>query len=115
MEASFTNHSTGQPTVIELNGDFWGGTADLSVQGGPVIAQITRDAFSMREVFTNQQVVGLTKHDSVVRGVTEADEVVLCACGSWGRSGIGGCYLYLLRRGEERPQALGKLKEQRDI
>jgi uncharacterized protein YxjI len=59
MEASFTNHSTGQPTIIELHGDFWGGAADLSVQGGPVVAQITRDAFSMREVFTNSQVVRL--------------------------------------------------------
>jgi uncharacterized protein YxjI len=60
MEASFTNHSTGQPTIIELHGDFWGGAADLSVQGGPVVAQITRDAFSMREVLTNSQVVRLT-------------------------------------------------------
>lgn len=59
MEASFTNHSTGQPTIIELHGDFWGGAADLSIQGGPVVAQITRDAFSMREVFTNSQVVRL--------------------------------------------------------
>lgn len=52
MEATFRNYSTGQETVIDLNGDFWGGAADLSVQGGPVIAQITRDAFSAREILT---------------------------------------------------------------
>lgn len=57
MEATFTNHLDGKAMVIELNGDFWGGAADLSVQGGPVIAQITRDAFSGRELFTNSQVV----------------------------------------------------------
>lgn len=51
------NHVTKQEMVIELHGDFWGGSADLSVQGGPVIAQITRDAFSARELFTNSQVV----------------------------------------------------------
>jgi len=63
MEAEFTNHSTGQHTVIELHGDFWGGAADLSVQGGPVIAQITQDAFSMREVFTDSQQVGFFVYD----------------------------------------------------
>ena len=57
MEATFRNHSTGQDTIIDLNGDFWGGAADLSIQGGPVIAQITRDAFSAREIFSNSQQV----------------------------------------------------------
>ena len=57
MEATFRNHSTGQETIIDLNGDFWGGAADLSIQGGPVIAQITRDAFSAREIFSNSQQV----------------------------------------------------------
>jgi hypothetical protein len=57
MEATFKNHSTGQEMVIDLNGDFWGGSADLSVQGGPVIAQITRDVFSAREVFTSSNAV----------------------------------------------------------
>ena len=62
MEATFRNHSTGQETIIDLNGDFWGGAADLSIQGGPVIAQITRDAFSAREIFSNsQQVCSLNK------------------------------------------------------
>jgi hypothetical protein len=59
MEATFRNHSTGQETIIDLNGDFWGGAADLSIQGGPVIAQITRDAFSAREIFSNSQQVCL--------------------------------------------------------
>jgi hypothetical protein len=63
MEATFRNHSTGQETIIDLNGDFWGGAADLSIQGGPVIAQITRDAFSAREIFSNSQQVCLLDFD----------------------------------------------------
>jgi uncharacterized protein YxjI len=63
MEATFRNHSTGQETIIDLNGDFWGGAADLSIQGGPVIAQITRDAFSAREIFSNSQQVCLFDTD----------------------------------------------------
>jgi uncharacterized protein YxjI len=63
MEATFRNHSTGQETIIDLNGDFWGGAADLSIQGGPVIAQITRDAFSAREIFSNSQQVCLLDTD----------------------------------------------------
>lgn len=58
MEATFTNHSTGQPVTICLRGDMWGGSADLSVgEGGPPIAQITRDLANMREIFTNNQTV----------------------------------------------------------
>lgn len=60
MEATFTNHLDGRQMVIELHGDFWGGAADLSVQGGPIIAQITRDAFSAREILSGSQAVSRT-------------------------------------------------------
>lgn len=62
MQASFRNHSTGQETTIDLRGDFWGGSGDLTVEGGPTVAQITRQMMNMREVFTdNQTVSGLTR------------------------------------------------------
>ena len=67
MEATFTNHIDGREMVIELHGDFWGGAADLSIQGGPVIAQITRDAFSAREIFSNSQVVSEIRHFGLMR------------------------------------------------
>jgi len=59
MEATFKNHGTGQEMAIDLNGDFWGGSADLSVQGGPVIAQITRQVFGAREMFSDSNSVCL--------------------------------------------------------
>jgi len=59
MEATFKNHGTGQEMAIDLNGDFWGGSADLSVQGGPVIAQITRQVFGAREMFSDSNSVRL--------------------------------------------------------
>jgi len=59
MEATFKNHGTGQEMAIDLNGDFWGGSADLSVQGGPVIAQITRQIFGAREMFSDSNSVRL--------------------------------------------------------
>jgi hypothetical protein len=59
MEATFKNHGTGQEMEIDLNGDFWGGSADLSVHGGPVIAQITRQVFGAREMFSDSNSVRL--------------------------------------------------------
>lgn len=60
MEATFVNHATGQPVTIALRGDMWGGSADLSLgEGGPPIAQITRDLVNAREIFTNNQSVSL--------------------------------------------------------
>jgi hypothetical protein len=57
MQATFVNHSTGQPTTIDLRGDFWGGSGDLTVEGGPTVAQITRQLMNMRQVFTDNQTV----------------------------------------------------------
>ena len=73
MEATFTNHLDDREMVIELHGDFWGGAADLSVQGGPVIAQITRDAFSARELFSNSQTVSRTSSPLESPHQTRAD------------------------------------------
>jgi hypothetical protein len=57
MSATFINASTGQPTTLSLRGDFWGGSADITIEGGPVVAQITRQVVNMREVFTDKQTV----------------------------------------------------------
>jgi hypothetical protein len=58
MEATFTNAVTGQPTNIYLHGDMFGGFAVLSLgEGGPPIAQITRDFASARDIFINAQTV----------------------------------------------------------
>lgn len=66
MEATFTNASTGQPVTINLRGDMWGGSADLSLgEGGPPIAQITRQMMNMREVFTDNQTVRPLEHIGV--------------------------------------------------
>jgi uncharacterized protein YxjI len=56
MLATFMNHSTNQEVTIELRGDMWGGSADLSLEGRPV-AQISRQLFNMREAFLDQQTV----------------------------------------------------------
>lgn len=67
MEATFINAVTGQPTMISLRGDFWGGSADLALgDGGPCIAQITRSLANMREIFTDNQTVSSTDCHSVV-------------------------------------------------
>ena len=57
MQATFINHSTKQETTIDLRGDFWGGSGDLTVEGGPTVAQITRQMMNMREMFTDNQTV----------------------------------------------------------
>ena len=57
MQATFINHSTNQETTIDLRGDFWGGSGDLTVEGGPTVAQITRQLMNMRQVFTDTQTV----------------------------------------------------------
>lgn len=57
MQATFINHSTNQETTIDLRGDFWGGSGDLTVEGGPTVAQITRQLMNMRQVFTDNQTV----------------------------------------------------------
>lgn len=59
MQAKFKDHMTGRDTVIELRGDFWGGSGDLKVENGPVVAQISRQVMNMREVFTDNQTVSL--------------------------------------------------------
>lgn len=58
MLAEFTNASSGHPVVLELRGDFWGGSGDIAWDGRPV-AQITRDLMNAREIFTNNQTVCL--------------------------------------------------------
>ncbi|WVW80493.1 hypothetical protein I302_102477 [Kwoniella bestiolae CBS 10118] len=76
MEATFTNPSTGQPITLLLKGDFWGGSADISIENGPVVAQISRQVFNMREVFTDQQTYFVT----VAPGVDLALIAAICIC-----------------------------------
>ncbi|KAI9635388.1 tubby C-terminal-like domain-containing protein [Dioszegia hungarica] len=75
MEATFTNAVTGQPTNIYLHGDMFGGFAVLSLgEGGPPIAQITRDFASARDIFINAQTYAV----NVAPGVDLALIAVLC-------------------------------------
>lgn len=58
--ATFTDHSTGKEINLYLRGDFWGGSADISIEdGGPVVAQIERDLFKAREFFGDKQTVSI--------------------------------------------------------
>ncbi|KAI9635387.1 tubby C-terminal-like domain-containing protein [Dioszegia hungarica] len=77
MEAQFTNVITGQPITIAMRGDFWGGSCDITLgEGGPTIAQITRQLGNMREIFTNNQTYAVT----VAPGVDLALISALCIC-----------------------------------
>ncbi|WWC96582.1 hypothetical protein V866_003450 [Kwoniella sp. B9012] len=76
MEATFTNPATNQPITLLLKGDFWGGSADISIENGPVVAQISRQVFNMREVFTDQQTYFVT----VAPGVDLALIAAICIC-----------------------------------
>ncbi|ODN77884.1 hypothetical protein, variant 2 [Cryptococcus amylolentus CBS 6039] len=58
--ATFHDAATNVPMALSLRGDFWGGSADISVVNGPVIAQIYRDVLNAREIFAGQQTVSLT-------------------------------------------------------
>ncbi|RSH83779.1 hypothetical protein EHS25_005394 [Saitozyma podzolica] len=75
MQATFRNHSTGQEVTLELRGDMWGGSADISMGGMPV-AQITRQLFNMREVFADKQTYFVT----VAPGVDLALIAAICIC-----------------------------------
>ncbi len=58
MQATFINASTSQEVVLTLRGDFWGGSADITIGDRPV-AQISRKLFNMREIFVDKQTVSL--------------------------------------------------------
>ncbi|ORY32262.1 tubby C-terminal-like domain-containing protein [Naematelia encephala] len=75
MEATFVNQSTGQPVTLELRGDMWGGSADLSMGGMPV-AQISRKLFNARELFVDKQTYFVT----VAPGVDLALIAAICIC-----------------------------------
>lgn len=96
MEAKFVNHSTNKETVIELRGDFWGGSGDLTVEGGPTVAQITRQMANMREVLTDKQTVS-DSLKTVLLQVSKLIWVVLCHLCTGRRPRSDGCHLYLFR------------------
>ncbi|KAK4686592.1 hypothetical protein P7C73_g3534, partial [Tremellales sp. Uapishka_1] len=76
MIATFVNKSTNAPITLELRGDFWGGSADISIEGGPVIAQISRKLFNARELFVSKQTYFVT----VAPGVDLALISAVCIC-----------------------------------
>ncbi|KAK8865575.1 hypothetical protein IAR55_000719 [Kwoniella newhampshirensis] len=76
MEATFINHSTHAETTLELRGDFWGGSADIHVVNGPIVAQISRQLFNARELFTDKQTYFVT----VAPGVDLALIAAICIC-----------------------------------
>lgn len=57
LVATFHNPATNLPTTLVLKGDFWGGSADVSIEGGPVVAQISRKLFNAREFWGDKQTV----------------------------------------------------------
>ena len=57
MEATFHNASTKQDVTLVLRGDMWGGSADIAMENGPVVAQIGRKLFNAREIFMDRQTV----------------------------------------------------------
>ncbi|WVF71013.1 hypothetical protein IAT40_005809 [Kwoniella sp. CBS 6097] len=46
-EAVYLNTPTKSKATVDLKGDFWVGAADLIVQGGPIIAQLSRQTGSL--------------------------------------------------------------------
>ncbi|WVQ85740.1 hypothetical protein IAT38_007907 [Cryptococcus sp. DSM 104549] len=76
MTATFIDAATNKELVVDLRGDFWGGSADLSVEGGPVIAQISRKLFNAREFFGDKQTYFVT----VAPGVDLALVAAICIC-----------------------------------
>jgi hypothetical protein len=56
MTATFFNAADSKQYSLDLRGDFWGGSADIALDGRPV-AQITRKLMNMREMFTDAQTV----------------------------------------------------------
>ncbi|ODO07650.1 hypothetical protein L198_01231 [Cryptococcus wingfieldii CBS 7118] len=76
MVATFKNASNGQDTTLVLRGDFWGGSADIKVDNGPVVAQITRKVFNAREYFGDKQ----TYMVNVAPGVDLALIAAVCIC-----------------------------------
>ncbi|OCF42855.1 hypothetical protein I317_03332 [Kwoniella heveanensis CBS 569] len=76
MEATFHNPATSQEVTLLLRGDFWGGSADITVENGPVVAQITRELMNARQIFGGQQTYFVT----VAPGVDLALIAALCIC-----------------------------------
>lgn len=56
MTANFVNAADNKQYALDLRGDFWGGSADIALNGRPV-AQISRKLMNMREMFTDSQTV----------------------------------------------------------
>ncbi|WVR05557.1 hypothetical protein IAU60_002576 [Kwoniella sp. DSM 27419] len=78
MEAVFVNASTRQTTTLLLKGDFWGGSADISIENGPVVAQISRDMINARQIFGGQQ--SFKYAVTVAPGVDLALIAAVCIC-----------------------------------
>ncbi|WVQ77086.1 hypothetical protein IAR50_006769 [Cryptococcus sp. DSM 104548] len=74
--AIFNDTATNRPMALALRGDFWGGSADISVVSGPVIAQISRDVMNAREIFVGHQ----TYYVAVAPGVDLALMAAMCIC-----------------------------------
>ncbi|WVW80492.1 hypothetical protein I302_102476 [Kwoniella bestiolae CBS 10118] len=76
MKATFLNPSNGQPITLLLKGDFWGGSADISIEDGPIIAQISRKLLNAREWLVDQQTYFVT----IAPGVDLALMAAMCIC-----------------------------------
>ncbi|KIR67423.1 hypothetical protein I314_01839 [Cryptococcus bacillisporus CA1873] len=76
MVATFHNPATNSPTTLVLKGDFWGGSADITIEDGPVVAQISRKLFNAREFWGDKQTYFVT----VAPGVDLSLIAAVCIC-----------------------------------
>jgi uncharacterized protein YxjI len=54
----FTNAADGQHVELEVKGDWWDRSANITCGGQPV-AHISRSYFNMREIFGDKQTVSI--------------------------------------------------------
>nr|ODN93778.1 hypothetical protein L204_04962 [Cryptococcus depauperatus CBS 7855] len=55
MTVTFVNAADGEKTQLRIKGDMWGGSADISVLDGRVIAQIRRDLWKAKDILGGRQ------------------------------------------------------------
>lgn len=105
LVATFHNPATNSPTTLVLKGDFWGGSADISIEGGPVVGQISRKLFNAREFWGDKQTVRPFPSLIIIcmRGQWLIGHCRLVLFDSSPRRGpcAHGSGLYMLRWGEE--------------
>ncbi|WVQ80765.1 hypothetical protein IAT38_002870 [Cryptococcus sp. DSM 104549] len=76
MSITFTDTHSEKPLTLLLDGDWWGGSADISLPNGTIIAQIKRKMLKAREILAGKQ----TYHVRIAPGVDTALIAAMCLC-----------------------------------